>query len=77
MRNLFSKQLIKCPRFLFTSKRASINDFPSKNSAAKAIAKGKLKKILKLPQFLFKNKTFLSKKQFVNVKTFENTIAIL
>ena len=40
MRNLFSKQLIKCPRILSTSKRASIGDFPSKISAVKAIAKG-------------------------------------
>ena len=30
MRNLFPKQLIKCPRILSTSKRASIGDFPSK-----------------------------------------------
>ena len=40
MRNLFSKQLIKYPRILFTSKRVSIGNFPSKNSAAKAIEKG-------------------------------------
>ena len=39
MRNLFSKQLIKCTRILSTSKRASIGDFSSKTSAAKAIAK--------------------------------------
>ena len=37
---LFSKQLIKCPRILSTSKQASVGDFPSKISAAKAIAKG-------------------------------------
>ena len=40
IRNLFSKQLTKCPRILSTSKRASIGDFPSKISAMKAIAKG-------------------------------------
>ena len=40
MRNLFSKQLTKCPRILSTSKRASIGDFPCKILAAKAIAKG-------------------------------------
>ena len=40
MRNLFSKQLIKCPRIPSTSKRASTGDFPSKTLAAKAIAKG-------------------------------------
>ena len=40
MRNLFSKQFIKCPGIRFTSKRASIREFPSKISAAKAIAKG-------------------------------------
>ena len=40
MRNLFSKQLTKCPRILSTSKRASIGDFPSKILAAKAITKG-------------------------------------
>ena len=38
MRNLFFKQLIKCPRILSTSKRASFGDFSSKISAAKAIA---------------------------------------
>ena len=48
MRNLFSKQLIKCPRILSTSKLASIGDFPSKISAAKAIAKG-----LQLPISVF------------------------
>ena len=37
--NLFSKQLFKCPRILSTYKQASIGDFPSKISAAKAIAK--------------------------------------
>ena len=40
MRNLFSEQLIKCPRILSTSKRASTGDFPSEISPAKAIAKG-------------------------------------
>ena len=40
MRNLFSKQLIKCPRILSTSKLASIGDFPSKILAAIAIEKG-------------------------------------
>ena len=40
IRNLFSKQLIKCPRILSTAKRASIGDFPSKMLAAKGIAKG-------------------------------------
>ena len=40
MINLFPKHLIKCPRILSTSKRASIGVFPSKISAAKAIAKG-------------------------------------
>ena len=40
MRNLFTKQLIKCPRILSTSTRASTGDFPSKISAAKAIGKG-------------------------------------
>ena len=39
MRTLFFKQLIKCPRSLSTSKCASIGDFPSKISVAKAIAK--------------------------------------
>ena len=39
MRNLFSKQLIKCPRVLSTLTRASTGDFPSKISAAKTIAK--------------------------------------
>ena len=39
-RNLFPKQLIKCPRILSTSKRASVCDFPPKISAVKAIAKG-------------------------------------
>ena len=39
MRTLFSKQLLKFPRILPTSKRASIGDFPSKISTAKAIAK--------------------------------------
>ena len=38
MRNLFFKQLIKCPRILSASKRASIGDFSSKISDAKAIA---------------------------------------
>ena len=40
LRNLFSKQLIKCPGILSKSKRASVDDFPSKISAAKAIEKG-------------------------------------
>ena len=40
MRNLFSKQLIKCPRILSASARDSIGDFRSKLSAMKAIAKG-------------------------------------
>ena len=40
MRNLFSKQLIKYPCILSTSKRESIGDFASNISAAKAIAKG-------------------------------------
>ena len=40
MRNLFSKQFIKFPRIFSISKRASIGNFPSKISAAKAIAKG-------------------------------------
>ena len=35
MRTLFSKQLIKRPRILFTSKRASIGDFSSEISSAK------------------------------------------
>ena len=39
-RNLFFKQLIKCPRILSTLKRASIGDFPSNISAVRAIAKG-------------------------------------
>ena len=37
---LFSKEMIKCPRILSTSKRASIRDFWSKVSAAMDIAKG-------------------------------------
>ena len=40
LRNLFSKQLIKCPRILSASARDSIGDFRSKLSAMKAIAKG-------------------------------------
>ena len=40
MRNLLSKQLIKCRRILSASKRASTADFPPKISAAKANAKG-------------------------------------
>ena len=40
MRNLFSKQLIKCPHILPTSKLAFIGYFPSKTSSAKAITKG-------------------------------------
>ena len=40
MRNLFSKQLIKCPAILSTSKRTFIGNFPFKISAAKAIANG-------------------------------------
>ena len=40
LRNLFSKQLIKCPRILSASARDSLGDFRSKLSAAKAIAKG-------------------------------------
>ena len=33
MRNLFSKQLIKCPRIFSIQKRGSIGDFPSKISS--------------------------------------------
>ena len=40
MRTLFSKQLIKCPHILSTSKRAYTEVFTSKISVAKAIAKG-------------------------------------
>ena len=40
IRTLSSKQLIKCPQILSTSKRASIADFRSKISAEKAVAKG-------------------------------------
>ena len=40
IRTLFSKEMIKCPRILSTSKRASVGDFPSKISAATDIAKG-------------------------------------
>ena len=39
MRNLYFKLLFKCHRILSTSKCASIDDFPSKISSAKAIAK--------------------------------------
>ena len=39
-KNLFFKQLIKCPLILSTLKRASTGDFPSYIWAAKAIAKG-------------------------------------
>ena len=40
MRISFSKQLIKCPRILSTTKRASVGYFSSKISAAKAVVKG-------------------------------------
>ena len=40
MRNLFSKQLFKCPRILSTSKHVYTGDFPSKISAANANVKG-------------------------------------
>ena len=52
------KQLIKCARILSTSKRASIGDFSSKISAAKAIAKGPKLTMNSFTQFLYNLRTF-------------------